>query len=613
MHLRHHHLNMAKRGRSFGEEPSEADKKKKLSRDDLKKTIRVFRYVRPYRLQFILGFVFLILSTATTLSFPALIGQVTSVIQGKSPFTLNQVILMFGGILILQAIFSFFRIYFFAQVSERSMADVRREVYSKIITLPIPFFEKRRVGELTSRLSADVSQLQDVLSTTSAELFRQLATLIGGTLFILYVSWKLTLFMLATFPVIIVAAMFFGRFIRRLSKQAQDLLAQASVIVEETLQSINVVKSFTNEALEINRYSQALQKLVNVSLKTARFRGVFVSFIIFAMFGGIMGIVWYGGRLVQLGEIPFADLLTFIFYTAFIGGSVAGIGDMYAQVQKTVGASERILEILEEPSEVNASEKLPLFVPVQGYVQFNDVRFGYPSRPEVPVLKGVSLSVEAGRKIALVGQSGAGKSTIVQLLMRYYSIDGGHITIDGRDLSSFNMTELRKNIAIVPQEVMLFGGTILENIQYGKPSATEAEIREAARKANALEFIESFPDKFQTVVGERGVKLSGGQRQRIAIARAILKDPAILILDEATSSLDAESERLVQEALDELMLNRTTIIVAHRLATIRKVDTIYVLREGQVAESGTHDELAVRTNGIYANLVKLQFEILDNE
>ena len=592
-----------------GETPEED--KKKLNRDSLKKAVSIFRFIKPYRMKYAAGFAFLVLSTGTTLSFGLLIGQITSVIQGKSAFTLNQVTLFFVGVLVAQAIFSFFRIYFFSQVSERAMADVRRATYSKIITLPIPFFEQRRVGELTSRISADVSQLQDVLTLTLAELFRQIATLTIGTAIIFYVSWKLTLFMLATFPVIIVAAIVFGKFIRKLSKLAQDQLATANVVVEETLQSVNIVKAFTNEKLEINRYGTALQRVVNTALRAAKFRGVFVSFVIFALFGGIIGVVWYGGSLVLSNEMPFADLLTFIVYTTFIGGSVAGMGDLYAQLQKTVGASERILEILEEPSEVNATEELPLFVPVQGHVRFEDVRFTYPSRPDVPVLKGITLDVAAGRKIALVGQSGAGKSTIVQLLMRYYAVGSGKITVDDRDLTGFNVTELRKNIAVVPQEVMLFGGTIAENIRYGKADATEAEVREAARKANALQFIDSFPEGLQTIVGERGVKLSGGQRQRIAIARAILKDPAILILDEATSSLDAESERLVQEALDELMQNRTTIIIAHRLATIRKVDMIYVMREGQIAETGTHDQLAMQEDGIYANLVRLQFETIE--
>ena len=602
---------MAKRGRSFGEEANPEDKKK-LNREGVKKALSIFRFVKPYRTQYIVGFLFLILSTATTMSFGLLIGQITSVIQGKSAFTLNQVTLFFVGVLVAQAIFSFFRIYFFSQVSERAMADVRRATYSKIITLPIPFFEKRRVGELTSRISSDISQLQDVLTLTVAELFRQVGTLTIGTAIIFYVSWKLTLFMLATFPIIIVAAMVFGRFIRKLSKKAQDLLAEANIIVEETLQSVNVVKAFTNEKLEINRYGSALQLVVGTALHAAKYRGIFVSFVIFALFGGIIGVVWYGGSLVLTNEMPFADLLTFIVYTTFIGGSVAGMGDLYAQLQKTIGSSERILEILEEPSEVNATEEVPLFVPVQGNVEFADVRFSYPARSDITVLKGISLSVASGRKIALVGQSGAGKSTIVQLLMRYYSVDSGKVTIDGRDLAGFNVTELRKNIAVVPQEVMLFGGTILENIQYGKAGASETEIREAARKANALQFIDSFPEGMQTIVGERGVKLSGGQRQRIAIARAILKDPAILVLDEATSSLDAESERLVQEALDELMKNRTTIIIAHRLATIRKVDRIYVINEGQIAESGTHDELALQEDGIYANLVRLQFETTEN-
>ena len=598
---------MAKRRENFDEETGKPARAK-FTKEGINKALNIFRFVKPYRGMYMIGFIFLILSTATTMSFGLLIGQITSVIQGKSAFTLNQVTLFFVGVLVAQAIFSFCRIYFFSQVSERSMADVRQATYAKIITLPIPFFEQRRVGELTSRISSDISQLQSVFTLTLAELFRQIASLIIGTGIILYVSWKLTLFMLATFPVMIIAALFFGRFIRRMSKEVQDLLAQANVVVEETLQSVHVVKAFTNENLEIDRYGTALQRVVVTALRAAKYRGIFVSFVIFTLFGGIISVVWYGGSLVLSNEMPFADLLTFLVYTTFIGGSVAGMGDVYSQLAQTLGASERILEILEEPSEVNAADALPLFVPVRGHVQFSDVYFNYPSRPDLPVLKGISLDVAAGRKIALVGQSGAGKSTIVQLLMRYYPISDGHITIDGRELTSFNVTELRKNIAIVPQEVMLFGGTILENIQYGKPGATEAEVRDAARKANALQFIELFPEGLHTLVGERGIKLSGGQRQRIAIARAILKDPAILILDEATSSLDAESERLVQEALDELMQNRTTIIIAHRLATIRKVDMIYVLREGQIAESGRHDELALQEDGIYANLVRLQFE-----
>lgn len=627
---------MAKHGRDFGGGVDEKDKKK-VSKEGFSKALKIFRFTLPYKGAFFAGMVFLALSSATTLSFPKLIGEIVAVIEGKSAYSLNQVIGFLFGILIFQAIFSFFRIYFFTQVSERSMADVRRTLYSKIVTLPIHFFEQRRVGELMSRITSDVSQLQDVLSTTIAEFFRQITTLVVGVAIISLISWKLTLFMLSTFPVLVIAAFVFGRYIRKLSKQAQDQLATANVVVEETLQSINVVKAFTNEQLEVNRYSTALNKVIVTALKNARFRGGFVSFIIFALFGGIVGVVWFGAGLVQSGDLAFNELMTFIFYTMFIGGSVGGLGDMYAQIQKTIGASERILEILEEKSEVilESEKKVPLVRQVeregrgeQGFVRqegdekntpafqrfygdisFQNLAFSYPSRADIEVLKEISFEVKSGEKIALVGYSGAGKSTIVQLLMRYYQPGSGQILVDGKNIDTYDITAYRQNIAVVPQEVMLFGGTIYENITYGKPEATEKEVMEAARKANALEFIETFPEKFQTIVGERGVKLSGGQRQRVAIARAILKDPAILILDEATSSLDAESEKLVQEALDGLMQNRTTIIIAHRLATIRNVDTIYVIKDGEISESGTHEQLAILEDGIYSNLIKLQFEL----
>lgn len=600
---------MARRN-DFNTDPDATTPKLKFNRENISKALKIFRFVLPYKNKFLIGIAFLILSTTTNLIFPKLIGEIVSVIEGKSNYGLNQVVFFLIGILILQSLFSFGRIFFFSIVSERSMADIRQMVYSKIISLPVPFFEQNRVGALMSRITSDVQSLQDVLSFTLAEFFRSIATVVVGIVIICLISWKLTIFMLATFPVAIVIAMFFGRHIRKLSKKAQDELAQANVVVEETLQSVMVVKAFTNELLEKQRYGNALSRVVTAALKAARFRGGFVSFIIFALFGGIVGVVWFGATLVQSGEMPLSELMTFLFYTMFIGGSIGGLGDIYAQIQRTLGASERLLEILDEHSEVDLTTPPPP-LEMTGNIKFENIKFAYPTRTDITVLKDISLEVAAGRKIALVGYSGAGKSTIVQLLMRYYQPISGRILVDEQDIQSFDISAYRHNIAVVPQEVILFGGSIRENIAYGNPSATEAQIIAAARKANALEFIESFPDKFDTLVGDRGIKLSGGQRQRIAIARAILKDPKILILDEATSSLDAESEKLVQEALDSLMQNRTTIIIAHRLATVRNVDCIYVIKDGVILESGSHEQLTASPNGLYASLIKLQFEMVD--
>lgn len=582
---------------------------RKIKWEGVKITLSLLRYLRPYRGTFVAGMLFLALSTGTSLAFPKLVGSIIEVIEGKSRFTINQITLFLFLVLVCQAVFSYFRIYLFSKVSENAVNNIRLDVFSKIITLPIPYLEERRVGELTSRITSDVSQLQGLLSYTLAEVFRQVATLVVGVSILFYTSWKLTLFMLATFPILVIASVFFGRHTRILARKAQDQLANANVVVEETLQSVNVVKAFTNEHLEINRYRKILGEVVDLSMYAARFRGGFASFIIFALFGGIVGVIWYGAALVQAGEFGLSDLFTFILYTTFIGASISGMGDLYAQINRTVGASERVFEILEETPEVLASDAQNAVAShIQGHVTYDNVHFAYPSRPDLPVLKGVSFDIKAGEKIALVGYSGAGKSTIVQLLMRFYNYQSGEIRVDGKSVREYGISDLRKNIAIVPQEVMLFGGTIYDNISYGKPSASREEIIDAARRAHALEFIDSFPERLETIVGERGIKLSGGQRQRIAIARAILKDPKILILDEATSSLDAESEKLVQIALDELMKNRTTIVIAHRLATIRKVDMIYVLREGHIVESGTHQELSGMDNGLYANLIKLQFE-----
>ena len=412
--------------------------------------------------------------------------------------------------------------------------------------------------------------------------------------------------MLATFPVLVIAALIFGAFIRKLSKSRQDELAKSNVIVEETLQAVRVVKAFTNELLEITRYRKSLDKTVDTALKAAKYRSAFVSFVIFALFGGIMLVMWRGAVEVQEHIITAGDLLKFMLYTGFIGGSVAGLGELYGQIQRTVGATERILEILDEPGEISIHANGSSTERLNGDIALKNVNFAYPSRKEITVLEDVNLHIPNGAKVALVGPSGSGKSTVTQLMMRFYEADNGEILINGKNIKSILIETLRKNIGIVPQETILFGGTISENISYGKPGATDEEIRQAAIKANAIGFIESFPEGFQTIVGERGIQLSGGQRQRIAIARAILKDPAILILDEATSSLDAESERLVQDALDILMVGRTSLIIAHRLSTVKKADSIFVINAGKIAEAGTHEDLISHPEGIYASLVKMQ-------
>lgn len=590
-----------KRGASLKE-----SEKRKLNKYNLGKLGGIFNFMLPYKGSFAFGMVFLLFSSLLLLTFPFVAGKLIDTASGEAWIfsDINSIAFILLGILFIQSIFSFFRVWFFAKVSERSMRDIRLALYGKLVNLPMTFFDKRRTGELISRITSDVSLLQDTFSVTLAELFRQFITLIAGTVFLIITTPKLTLFMLATFPVLVVIAMVFGKFIRKLSKTTQDELAAANVIVEETLHSIMTVKSFTGEEYEAKRYGKGLNRVVKVALKTAGFRGAFISFIIFALFGGIVAVMWYGATLVSSGEMSIGDLVSFVLYTTFIGGSIAGLGDIYGQVQKAIGSSERVLEILgEEPEQTYPVEEGSR---MQGNIAFHQVAFSYPTRPEVEVLKNINFEIHAGEKIALAGHSGAGKSTIIQLLLRFYELRKGSIQVDGKPLKEWNLKQLRSNIGIVPQEVLLFGGSIRENIAYAKPEASEEEIILSTKKANAWQFISKFPDGLDTLVGERGIKLSGGQRQRIAIARAILKDPSLLVLDEATSSLDAESESLVQEALDELMKDRTTIIIAHRLATIRKVDRIYVMKDGEIVEEGRHEDLVLQDGGFYANLVKLQ-------
>ena len=589
-----------------------AEEQKVKPREGFKRLAGIYKFILPYRWQFSIGIGALLLSSVTLLAFPYLSGQLLDVAAGNASAlsgNINIIALALLGIFVIQSVFSFIRVYFFAQVNEKSTADIRLALYSKLMSLPMVFYDRHRTGELISRITSDVSLLQNTFSVTLAEFLRQIATLLIGTAVIAFMAPKLTGFMLATFPILIVAALFFGRYIRKLAKLTQDQLAASNVIVEETLQAVQAVKSFTSEWFEIKKYNKSLDEVVKTALRAAVFRGLFISFVVFVLFGGIVSVIWYGASLVQEGAITIGELISFILYTTLIGGSIAGLGDLYGQLQRAFGASERILSILEEKNEVQpeAHYRRQPELTIRGSIAIENVSFAYPSRSDVTVLKDISFAIGQGEKVALVGHSGAGKSTITQLLLRFYEAASGRILVDGNDIQQYDITTYRQHIGIVPQEVLLFGGSIRENIAYGRQSASPDEIREAARLANALNFIESFPEGMDTLVGERGVKLSGGQRQRIAIGRAILKNPEILILDEATSSLDAESESLVQQALDTLMENRTTIIIAHRLATIRKVDTIYVLRDGQIVESGSHDEL-YELDQSYRNLVKLQMQ-----
>ncbi|WP_395625443.1 ABC transporter ATP-binding protein [Daejeonella sp.] len=620
---------MARARLNSGNAQAEELPKAKINKESLKQVMRLLLYLKPYRTKFFLGLACLILSSASSFLFPLLMGRligsgaqasqggkmVPNEILDVFPTEINTVALTLLAVLFVQAIFSFYRINWFVEVAEKGLADIRRDTYHKLITLPMNFFSQRRVGELNSRLSADLSQIQDAITTTLAEMIRQVIIFTGGIIFLVLVSGKLTLMLLAVLPILVAVAVIFGRFIRKISRQAQDKLAESNTIVEETLQGISNVKAFVNEAFEVGRYNKSIREVVKIAMRGAKFRGVFASFIVFCLFGTIVSVVWYGSHLVQIGEISIASMFTFILLSTFVGAAMGSFPELYATMQKAFGASERVLEILAEVNEpISMEDKNNVVVQqINGNLEFNNVVFAYPSRKEITVLNGVSFDAKKGEKVAIIGPSGAGKSTIAGLILRFYEAQSGQLLFDGKPSTDFSLTDIRNQVAIVPQDVLLFGGTIRENIAYGRLKASEEDILIAAKRANAHEFIKGFPEGYDTLVGERGVKLSGGQRQRIAIARALLKDPVLLILDEATSSLDSESERLVQEALEELMKNRTSIIIAHRLSTIREADKIIVLEKGQVVESGNHSELMKNKTGLYRYLSQLQLENQDDK
>lgn len=595
---------MAKFGRRSQKDSDEP--KKKITKEALSKSLRLFKYVKPNAGIFAIGLIFLLLSSLASMVFPYFTGQLVDAAKSDLVEDINKIALILLGVFFLNAVFSFFRIYLFAIVTQKTLAALRQDTYNHLIKLKMAFYSERRVGELTSRISSDISLLQETLTTTIAEFLRQILVIIIGIGLLTFISGKLTLLMLALVPVVIVIAIIFGKKIKGLSKEAQDKIADSNVIVEETLQGIATVKAFVNEAFEYLRYKKKTDDVIAISLKAAIWRGAFASFIIFCLFGSIVAVIWYGVILVQEDALSVGDLFTFILYSVFVGASLGGIADLYSQLQKAIGATENLMEILDEEQESSQDAQKENIEVQSGAIEFENISFSYPNRSDVSVLNNLSFSIESGQQVALVGPSGAGKTTITALLLKFYEATSGNIKVDGKNIDDYKLEKLRSSMAIVPQDVVLFGGTIYENILYGDPNASKEEVRAAAKKANALEFVEEFPEQFETLVGERGVQLSGGQRQRIAIARAILKNPKILILDEATSALDSKSENLVQEALDALMKGRTSLVIAHRLSTIKKADKIVVLKDGALAESGTHDELIVKEDGLYRDLKTLQ-------
>jgi ABC-type multidrug transport system fused ATPase/permease subunit len=587
------------------------DNKKKITWEGLKNVFRLFGYIKPYKLEYAAGMFFLLGASLANLAFPKLLGDLVDAgNKGTLQTELNRIMMFLLGILVIQAIFSYFRAVIFANVTEKTMADIRRHTYNHLIKLPLNFFDKHRVGELNSRISSDISMLHDTFTTTLADFIRQIVVIGGGIGLLIYTSPQLTVFMLAILPVVIILIWFFGKYIRKLSRLAQNKTAESNTIVEETLQGIRSVKSYTNEFFEIKRYSDKIDEVAKAGMRAGIYRGLFSSTLIIGLFGTLVAVIWRGALLLANGQMETGELFSFVIYSGYIGGTMGGMAAVISRIQRFIGATDDLFEIFESKEEkIKSPDVKTPSVQLSGKISFDNLTFSYPSRPESPVLKNINFSIDPGQLVALVGKSGAGKSTIASLLLSLYEPTEGNIFFDDYDIKNLNLTDLRSQIALVPQEIFLFGGTIRENIVYGKPGASDKEVIKAAQSANAMEFIDRFSKKLDTVVGERGTQLSGGQRQRISIARAILKDPKILILDEATSSLDSESEQLVQNALDELMKNRTSIVIAHRLSTVRNANRIVVLENGEIAEMGSHEELMRDESGVYRLLNETQFSV----
>ncbi|MEL6344269.1 MAG: ABC transporter transmembrane domain-containing protein [Myxococcota bacterium] len=566
---------------------------------------RILALARPELVPLGLGTLFLLISSGLNLSYPMVVGQLVDIIDGGGGRAdINRLIAILSVVFAVAGVSTALRAYLFTVSGERVVARLRTNLYRSLVNQEIGFFDERRTGELTNRLASDTTVLQNTVTVNISMALRFLLTALGSVAILMWQSWQLTLLMLAVVPLVAIGAGLYGRALQRISKQVQDALAAATAVAEETLSGIRTVRAFSRESEETERYGAAVEESFQLARHRARLGATFQGVISFAGYAAIAAVLWYGGVLLLEGQMSFGELTSFMLYTFSVAFSIVALSGLWEDFSKAIGASERVFELLDRTPQVSGGTEQR--ESLKGAVALRGVGFAYPTRPDARVLDGLSMHIDPGEVVALVGPSGGGKSTVAALLSRFYDPDAGVIELDGVALTDFDPQWLREQVGVVSQEPILFATSIVENIRYGRPDAPMEDVIAAAKAANAHDFISEFAEGYETPVGERGVRLSGGQKQRVAIARAVLKDPRVLVLDEATSALDAESEHLVQEALERLMEGRSTLVIAHRLSTVKDADRVLVLNEGRLVQEGRHDEL-VAVDGLYRRLVERQF------